>query len=94
MKSFKIGTKSEKKIEITAGPGQYDADRADTITKTKIVNINMGSSPSRPASFAKGGDVNVAPGQYDDGVRWNDNVKSFKIGEKRQERIEMTAGPG
>jgi hypothetical protein len=27
----------------------------------------MGSSPSRPVSFARGGDVNVAPGQYDDG---------------------------
>ena len=79
---------------MTAGPGQYDADRADAITKPKMANINMGSSPSRPQGFHKGGDVDVAPGQYDDGKRWNSNVKSFRIGEKREERIEMTAGPG
>ena len=54
----------------------------------------MGSSPSRPQSFAKGGDVNVAPGQYDDGVRWNSNVKSFTIGEKRTERVRDGVGPG
>ena len=59
------------------GPGAYDPDRADSLTKSKIVNIDMGKSPSRPTSFAKGGDVNVAPGQYDDGQRFNSNVKSF-----------------
>ena len=49
------------------GPGAYDPDRADSLTKSKMPNINMGGSPARPASFAKGGDVDVAPGQYDDG---------------------------
>ena len=44
--------------------------------------------------MAKGGDVNVAPGQYDDGKRFNSGVKGFKIGEKRETRIETTAGPG
>jgi len=64
------------------------------MTKSKIVNVNLGSSPSRPMSFARGGDVNVAPGQYDDNQRFNSNVKSFKIGEKREERITKTLGPG
>ena len=49
------------------GPGSYSPERADGITKSKMPNINMGGSPARPASFAKGGDVDVAPGQYDDG---------------------------
>ena len=44
------------------GPGAYDPDRADGQIKPKIPNINMGSTPSRPDSFAKGGDVDVAPG--------------------------------
>ena len=44
------------------GPGSYDPDLADGQTKPKIANINMGSSPSRPQSFAKSGDVDVAPG--------------------------------
>ena len=38
--------------------------------------------------------MNVAPGQYDDGKRWNDNVKSFKIGEKRAEKPREGMGPG
>ena len=54
----------------------------------------MGSSPSRPHSFAQGGDVNVAPGQYDDGKRFNSNVKSFTIGEKRATRASEGMGPG
>ena len=54
----------------------------------------MGTSPSRPHSFAKGGDVNVAPGQYDDGVRWNSNVKGGRIGEKRPEKTRDGMGPG
>ena len=94
VKGFKIGEKREEKIQMTAGPGTYSPERGDNLTKTKMANINMGTSPSRPGTFAKGGDVNVAPGQYDDGIRFNTNVKSFKIGEKREERIQMTAGPG
>ena len=89
-----IGEKRETRAERTAGPGEYDPDRADGITKGKIPNINMGSSPSRPHSFAKGGDIDVAPGQYDDGQRFNSNVKSFTIGEKRRTKAERTAGPG
>ena len=76
------------------GPGAYDPDRADAQTKSKIPNINMGTSPSRPESFAKGGDVNVAPGQYDDGIRWNSNAKNFRIGEKRPEKPRDGMGPG
>ena len=57
------------------------------MTKSKMPNINMGTSPSRPGTFAKSGDMDVAPGQYDDGLRFNSNVKSFKIGEKRDVKI-------
>ena len=61
------------------GPGAYDPDKADGMTKPKIPNINMGSTPSRPASFAKSGDVDVAPGQYDDGREFGKDVKTFTI---------------
>lgn len=57
-------------------------------------NINLGSSPARPQSLAKGGDVNVAPGQYNHEKRFGEDTKSFRIGEKREVRIEKTAGPG
>ena len=87
VKGFKIGERREEKVKITAGPGTYSPERSEIITKTKTVNINMGTSPSRPGTFAKGGDVDVAPGQYDDGIRFNSGVKGFKIGERREERV-------
>ena len=93
-KSFTIGEKRETKVIETMGPGAYDVEKTDVITKTRIVNINMGSSPSRPRSFGKGGDVNVAPGQYDDGKTFGSDTKSFTIGEKREARIVETMGPG
>lgn len=94
VKGFKIGEKRETKIKKTAGPGEYSPERAERQTKCKAPNIDLGKSPARPSSFAQGGDVNVAPGQYDDGKRFNSDVKGFRIGEKREKRIEQSAGPG
>ena len=68
---------------------------ADNLTKTKTPNINLGSSPSRPHTNAvQGSEFQGAPGQYDDGIRFNTGVKGFKIAEKREHRIQKTAGPG
>ena len=94
VKGFKIGEKREERAVEGMGPGAYDPDRADRHTKPKIANIDLGSSPSRPASFAKGGDVDVAPGQYDDGMRFNTGVKGFKIGEIRPSHPVDSMGPG
>ena len=47
---------------MTAGPGQYDADRAHSITKSKTRSALITTERARPESFAKGGDVDVAPG--------------------------------
>ena len=62
MKGFKIGEKRDKPIPDSAGPGTYDPTRAEKLTKQKMPNIDMGQSPARPQSFAKGGDIDVAPG--------------------------------
>ena len=94
VKGFKIGEKRDPRMVETMGPGAYDPDTADLYTKPKMPNVTMGGSPSRPKSFAKGGDVDVAPGQYDDGIRFNSNVKGFKIAEKRESRTIETMGPG
>ena len=69
------------------GPGQYQPERADALTKTKVTTVNMSSSAARPASFAKRRDVDVAPGQYNDGIRFNTGSKQFTIQEKRYERV-------
>ena len=46
------------------GPGAYSPERADGVTKVKLANVNMGTSPSRGTFVEKGNDV--GPGQYDD----------------------------
>ena len=78
---------------MTAGPGEYNHEVADNLTKTRTPNINIGSSPSRPHSLAVTGS-GADPGQYDDGIRFNSGVKGFKIEGKKEERIPVTAGPG
>ena len=93
-KSFRIGEKRPEKTREGMGPGAYDPEKADGMTKSRSPNINLGSSPSRPGSFAQGGDVNVAPGQYDHGGKFGDGAKSFRIGEKRPERPNDGIGPG
>ena len=76
------------------GPGHYDAERADTLTKSKTATVNMGSSPAR-GSFIKRDDANVGPGQYDDrNYEFGNKAKGFIIGEKRAERVVESMGPG
>ena len=76
------------------GPGAYSPERADSLTKSKTATINMGSSAAR-GSFIKKDDANVGPGQYDDrNYEIGSKSKGFIIGEKRQERVIETMGPG
>ena len=46
------------------GPGAYEPDRADNQTRTRMANVNMGTSPSRASIIRKGDDI--GPGQYED----------------------------
>ncbi len=48
VKDMRIREKRPEKAREGMGPGAYDPDRADALTKSKSPNINMGSSPSRP----------------------------------------------
>ena len=76
------------------GPGLYDIEAGDAVTRVRTTNINMGSSPARGAYIQKGND-NTAPGQYDDGRTFGHDTKTFTIGEKREmKKVETTAGPG
>lgn len=77
------------------GPGHYDADRANSLTQTRVKTTIITNEKARPETFASQSHVGTAgPGQYDDGVRWNSNSKSFTIGEKRTETIKEGVGPG
>jgi len=78
------------------GPGVYDVDRADGITKTKVTTtVNMSSSPGRDVSFNRKQGSDVSPGQYDDrNYEFGSKSKGFTIGERREQRTETTLGPG
>ena len=75
------------------GPGAYSPERADAVTKTKTVNIHMGSSPARTEIVSKTS-TTVGPGAYTYEKRFGEETKSFRIGERREERIVETMGPG
>ena len=93
-KAFKIGEKRYEHIHESVGPGAYAPERAEALTKHKTPNVHISSSPARPASFAKGGDVDIAPGQYNHEKKFGADTKSFKIGEKRERYQQTTVGPG
>ena len=74
------------------GPGAYSPERAESITKTRSVNINMGSSPARTEARVES---NAGPGQYDDrNYEISKSSKSFTIGVKREARAAEGMGPG
>lgn len=82
-----------KPDKITVDNRDYNS--LNTATKSRSPSAKIDKYiPARPKSFAKGGDIDVAPGQYDDGMRFNSGVKSFKIGQKREQLIPDAAGPG
>ena len=60
-KSFTIGEKRTERVVESMGPGTYNPDVADGVTKPKAPNVNMGSSPSR-AAFTKRDEANLGPG--------------------------------
>ena len=45
------------------GPGTYDPDRAEGMTRTKVTTtVNMGSSSPARGSFIKKDEANLGPG--------------------------------
>ena len=80
---------------MTAGPGEYNPDKSEKITRASSPMTKLAKSPSRPRTLAVQGHEHAsAPGQYDDGIRFNSGVKGFKIGVRRDEKLEQSAGPG
>ena len=54
----------------------------------------MGSSPSRAPIIKKTGAVDVGPGQYDGFKQFGEETKTFTIGEKREDKVIESVGPG
>ena len=95
-KGFTIGEKrQERVVETSMGPGAYDPEKADHLTKTTVIGIRMDSSPGRDATLGLANSNTAGPGQYDDrSYDIANNMKSFTIGERRETKVVETLGPG
>ena len=59
-----IGAKRTKPIQKTAGPGEYNGDKADAVTKARAKSALIGQA-KRPNNFAdKSKDPGLGPGAY------------------------------
>lgn len=95
VKTMKIGVKRlEKPILMTVGPGAYNPSKADDFTRPKSPTTKMSKAASRPKSFANPSQENIGPGAYSNGKKFGEGIKTFKIGEKREEKIGGGVGPG
>ena len=97
MKPVTFGAKREKPIQASAGPGTYDLDRAEKVTKCRTKSALIGKT-SRPNNFRKDNEGSgLGPGTYrgaETNKQFGSDTKKMTIGAKREKRIEPTAGPG
>lgn len=94
-KGFTIGTKKEKTIEVSPGPGDYNKDRSESLTKHRSRDVSFGKE-SRGKEDAQAQD-RAAPGQYvsERFYQWGKELPIFSMGQKREEIVDMTTpGPG
>ena len=76
------------------GPGEYDTEKADAITRVKTTNVTIDKS-ARKANLTTDKDSTIGPGQYEEIKKFGEDTTSFRIGEKRTEIIrESSVGPG
>ena len=66
------------------GPGSYDVDKASSLTKPKVPNVNMGSSPSRPERVGQ-----IATSQSTSNQVLNQQRGSFTNVTQRTDRPRM-----
>jgi hypothetical protein len=91
VKTLPIGVRREEKIIRTAGPGEYQHERADLQTKYRHPAADFEKQEGR-----KEGEVNPnnGPGTHETHYNFGDGVRTQPIGIRREEPIPVTAGPG
>ena len=55
---------------------------------------DMGGHTARNLTIVEMSELNLGPGQYEDRRQFGEDVKSFKIGERRTEKVVESLGPG
>lgn len=76
------------------GPGTYSPEKNENQTRHKSPIATYTKAQSRPKTFANNFDSTLAPGQYNAGKPFGTNAKGFTIGTKKEQRAEISPGPG
>ena len=79
---YSVGERRPDKLERTVGPGEYEAPAE----KQKGVTIGERLREKAPEDLP-------APGQYEQKSKIIEGPQ-FSMGEKREDRVERTVGPG
>jgi hypothetical protein len=95
-KGFKIGERRQSRLVESQGPGKYNTDVAEALTKYRSPTIRLNSGVKRPASYAKKDKGYTAEaGAYENREKFGLNAKTFTISkEPREKPIRPTTGPG
>ena len=88
-------SKSMKADDKNGGPGQYDVDKSTQHIKPRIQSALI-SKTRRPDvnGVKKDAAEGAGPGDYTEPRVFGKDTKSFKIGEKRPQKIRKSVGPG
>ena len=84
------------RIEESPGPGEYEVEKAEVLTRPTTTTTKISNSPSRPKSFAIQSQINnLGPGSYIDGNIFGKEVKPVYIRARPKEIFQdPTRGPG
>jgi len=86
-----IGIRRDQEIERTAGPGYYEHERADSLTKIQSRRIDFNQSPERPELVVQNANLPVS---YGGPHTFEAKLGAQTIGVRREENIETSVGPG
>ena len=82
-----MGVKREKPIAKTAGPGEYDVDKAQDTIRAKSPNIRI-NKQGRPDNFTRPqADKDLGPGAYRTQRNFGEDLKPVTMGAKREKPI-------
>lgn len=91
-KGFTIAAKRKERVEQSPGPGQYDHERSDSVTKTRAPAVDFAKNPERdsPTKSVDTPDFYVLDRFYN----YPKEIPNFSMGQKREDKQDEKPGPG
>ena len=93
-KSMTIGVKRDSRVERSPGPGHYEAQRSDSLTKTRSPQAIDFDRTTGRKEVSPLKDSSAEPGNLERFYQYPKEVPNFTIGELRPEKPKDGPGPG